>query len=467
MDQTTSSEDICENDLLEDPTETCKIEDEMETDVKSDNVDNFSSAIAVMQQNMAQFQHAISAMTDACQSIVSSKRSMKDDDVTVVKRLKMSDNQGDHSHSIKPAEVDELMSSSGAPDGSLSESDEGDFLDEIDVALENTEAVGPPLVSDKLAKIGNKCFSGMLAFDQLKSKHEHYLRPKNCDSLVLPATNPEIRALADTLMKKRDQRLQFLQKDLITAATAIAQVTDTLIGAHKSKGKSSLPLKEMVTQLTDAMSLIGHTTYGLSMRRRDTYAPVLKREFSALLSPEIPVTQHLFGDDLPKTLTELKKANSINHDLKYAPKYYQPYPAKKGFHTKNSSAFFSQTSLTKTTVEPESSQKERSIVQKVKATSEVSAHNKHFPFKNDDNKKDEFQNTHIDFIHRVLQHSSTQLETFRAGRLCDFYDQWTNITKDPEILRIIKGCEIHFDEFAVSNHTSLQSQFFSRGNYGY
>ena len=240
MDQATSSEDVCENDLLEDPTETCKFEDEMETDAKSDNVDNFSSAIAVMQQNMAQFQHAISAMADACQSIVSSKRSMKDDDVTVVKRLKMSDNQGDHSHSIKPAEVDELMSSSGAPDGSLSESDKGDFLDEIDVALENTEAVGPPLVSDKLAKIGNKCFSGMLAFDQLKSKHEHYLRPKNCDSLVLPATNPEIRALADTLMKKRDQRLQFLQKDLITAATAIAQVEINLhlhVFTQKRKNK--------------------------------------------------------------------------------------------------------------------------------------------------------------------------------------------------------------------------------------
>ena len=114
--------------------------------------------------------------------------------------------------------------------------------------------------------------------------------------------------------------------------------------------------------------------------------------------------------------------------------------SQKGTSHQKAACVFPQTSLTKTTVEPESSQTERSIVQKVKATSKVTAHKEQFPFKNYDNKKDEFQNKHIAFIHLVLQHSSTLFETFRAGRLSHFYDQWKNITKDPEILRIIKGC---------------------------
>ena len=114
------------------------------------------------------------------------------------------------------------------------------------------------------------------------------MTPNNCESVRVPRCNDEVWALCDKYIKKKDNRLTNIQRALVSASTAVARVTDQLMKSLTSKGKQPLPLKDMVTSLTDAVSLMGHASHQTSLRRRDNMVPILKRDYAALKSPNVP-----------------------------------------------------------------------------------------------------------------------------------------------------------------------------------
>ena len=135
-------------------------------------------------------------------------------------------------------------------------------------------------------------------------------------------------------MRKKDNRLSNIQRALVGATTAVARVADELMKGLTSKGKKPLPLKDMVSNLTDAVALMGHASNQTSMRRRDNMVPILKRDYAALKSPNVPVTSLLFGDDLPKTVKDLKQTYTMGKDIsgynknKAVSKNYQRQPER-------------------------------------------------------------------------------------------------------------------------------------------
>jgi hypothetical protein len=163
------------------------------------------------------------------------------------------------------------------------------------------------------AEIINKRFTEPTAIELVKEKQVKYLKPGNCKALVLavPQINAEIRRKLSKELKTQDQNISYCQKDLIKAATAVAEATQE-VNKLKALGKDER--EPVIRKLTDALGLLGHSNFSLSMRRRDLIKPGLKRKYAALASDTVPLTSNLFGDDIEKTLKKIGRADDVGRD---------------------------------------------------------------------------------------------------------------------------------------------------------
>ncbi|XP_063622385.1 uncharacterized protein LOC134794504 [Cydia splendana] len=85
-----------------------------------------------------------------------------------------------------------------------------------------------------------------------ESLTKEYLIPNNCDLLMAPTLNPEVRvALPDPLVK-RDTSLLYKQKQLGIALSALASVTEMVLANETSKQKLLKPLSDACRILCDS-----------------------------------------------------------------------------------------------------------------------------------------------------------------------------------------------------------------------
>ena len=49
-----------------------------------------------------------------------------------------------------------------------------------------------------------------------------------------------------------------------------------------------------------------------------------------------------------------------------------------------------------------------------------------------------------EYVHKIMPILRNSVETFKAGRLTEYYDAWSNLTRDKQILNTVKGLEIEF-----------------------
>ncbi|CAB4015392.1 Hypothetical predicted protein [Paramuricea clavata] len=202
--------------------------------------------------------------------------------------------------------------------------DESDkLLQEIEEEYNSEDKTGPD-VNVHLANLVNKRFAGKLKEAKLKEKCELYIRPGNCDKLKVPLVNPELWGKLGPPVKTQDLRIANVQQTIVKATVALTEATERI-----TKVKGNIEGKQqIITSLTDSLALLGHATYDLSLRRRDIMRPSINRELRALCSPQIPVTEFLFGDDVQNSLKTITECNKIasstvkqGSDYKHKPTY--------------------------------------------------------------------------------------------------------------------------------------------------
>ena len=166
-------------------------------------------------------------------------------------------------------------------------------------------------VWDKLAKLINKRWSEKLNSDKLSEKLKKHSRPRNLGRLVAPRVNPEIWANISHTAKRVNLRSANTENIISKVGTITAKFTDNLLKASE-KDAQKINLDEMVGFHTDALALLGHTQYELSLKRREAIRPSLKKEYAALCSQNVPVTSLLFENDLQQQLNNIKASNKIS-----------------------------------------------------------------------------------------------------------------------------------------------------------
>ena len=72
-----------------------------------------------------------------------------------------------------------------------------------------------------------------------------------------------------------------IQKTVIKATVALTEAAEHIT---KFKGKLDNRAK-IITSLTDAMALLGHASYDMSLRRRDAMRPSINKELRSLCKP--------------------------------------------------------------------------------------------------------------------------------------------------------------------------------------
>ena len=291
-----------------------------------------STLIAVLNSMKA----SIDSGNSLLQELVSHKRSSPDDEPKTSKRRKsctasqkanaMSSDEDENDASEKAntqhhhdaSEVDALSLFGGADideidDTILEDMEDGDsdnasLLSAISSFLSCSQDTGPPIASG-LAELVNGKFNAEYSVEKKKEILQKYKKPSNCDNVLVPKVNEEIWGKLPANAKRSDIRTSALQDTLVKVSSAIICTTDKLL-EHREK-KTIPTYKALINPLLDSVALLGHVCTELSYKRRDALKPFLHQDFRSACARSRKPGKLLFGNDLAKTLQELKTTNKI------------------------------------------------------------------------------------------------------------------------------------------------------------
>ena len=128
---------------------------------------------------------------------------------------------------------------------------------------------------------------------------QKYEQLENCDKVFVPRVNQEIWAQLSSQAKHNDLWLASVQKALVKIGAILAQCADKLMTTcleHTNGGKMSHEdMNSLLGLQIDALAILGHANYGISLRRCEVTKPTLNREYGTLCSSQNLVTSLLFG----------------------------------------------------------------------------------------------------------------------------------------------------------------------------
>ncbi|XP_068752154.1 uncharacterized protein [Montipora capricornis] len=267
------------------------------------------------------------------QELVSHKRSSPDDKIPTSKRRKfcsasqkanaMSSDEDEtdaseeantqHHHDTSAA--DALSLSGGGDIDDIEDtiledgdSDNASLLSAISSSLSCSQDTGRPIASG-LAELVNGKFNAEYSVEKRKEILQKYKKPSNCDNVLVPKVNEEIWSKLPANAKRSDIRTSALQDTPFKVSSAIICTSDKLL-EHREK-KTITSYKALINPLLDSVALLGHVCTELSYKRRDALKPFLHQDFRPACARSRKPGKLLFGNDLAKTLQELKTTNKL------------------------------------------------------------------------------------------------------------------------------------------------------------
>ena len=182
------------------------------------------------------------------------------------------------------------------------------WLEQFEADFVNEEVRTPP-VSGKLAHPINKILSKKFDDDKIKSKMDSFPAPENVQGLMTPKVNPEVWGKLKTETRSRDVKLQKVQTRLIRGMTAMVMVGEKITVAQREN--KQIDLHDCLKLTLNAVALVANGSYEVSLRRREYIRPDLNSSYRDLWSNNTPITDTLFGDDLPKVVKEINETNRM------------------------------------------------------------------------------------------------------------------------------------------------------------
>ena len=176
------------------------------------------------------------------------------------------------------------------------------LLDKLSRNMKSKENLARP-VNASLAEIVNDLLSNGVSEDTVQEQKEKYCRPENCEFLKVPKVNEEIWQHALDAIRSKDLKLQNIQKNVLSSLTVIVQLMDkTMTAIDKNIAVSRT---ELLDGCSDAVSLLASASQEINVRRKELWRPELEESYKGLCTHNKPVTNWLFGDNLPQKVKEM------------------------------------------------------------------------------------------------------------------------------------------------------------------
>ena len=137
---------------------------------------------------------------------------------------------------------------------------------------------------------------------------DNQVRPSNCENAKPPRVNSGIWRQLKKYTKKRDIRVFKLQQALDKGIYPIVRIIDMAMSLKNLDGEHCKQVKKLALE---AMSLLTHVHSELNVHRRLLMKADIGKVYAPLCSPDVPVTDFLFGDDLQKQLKDIGDQNKI------------------------------------------------------------------------------------------------------------------------------------------------------------
>ena len=156
---------------------------------------------------------------------------------------------------------------------------EQDIIDNLTQALKSKPKKSPP-IDDKIASFVDDILTGDLFADIAREKGEKYPPPENCKHLQAVTINEEIWDLMSRKNKSIDLAFQKVQEPLVEGLSALAILSDCIVKDVQSSKTTNT--REVLTQVMDAIAILGNANWRLNMKRREIIKPELNPPYTRL-----------------------------------------------------------------------------------------------------------------------------------------------------------------------------------------
>ena len=134
-----------------------------------------------------------------------------------------------------------------------------------------------------------------------------YKRPVNCEYLTKVCVNQAVWDNLGPSVHSQDVQMQKVEMYLFKGMCALTRMINKLVDQIPL-----LPLgNDTLQEATYVFAMFANANTELNHRRRDLVKPDLHNDYKHLCSSSIPITDQLFGDDLPKQVKDLTEVNLI------------------------------------------------------------------------------------------------------------------------------------------------------------
>ena len=213
--------------------------------------------------------------------------------------------KADKPESSKAAEANKDKPQSKAADNKSESKAADSLLQQIQAEISVGDDVGGD-INPELAKIILNLWSAKLPAEKLKTRLTKFLKPKNCDSMLVPKCNSIIWSnKLDLTAKNLDMEVQKCLRIILKAIFGLVDITSMLLSDQVETSNSDLTVKAI-----DVIAILCNASQELNQHRRELIKPKLG-ELKGLASNVALDSPELFGseEDLNKKITKLTSAN--------------------------------------------------------------------------------------------------------------------------------------------------------------
>ncbi|XP_060807715.1 uncharacterized protein LOC132903429 [Amyelois transitella] len=184
-----------------------------------------------------------------------------------------------------------------------------DILGIFGEAPKEEVALGKPIHRD-IASRWNDILAKGLTKEIKNNLIQGHLTPSNCELLIAPALNQEVKAALPEGLVKRDMAILQRQKDVGVAISALATATELVISNVNAESKQSI-----LKPISDACRILCDIHHSQTRLRRNYVINSINTELKETLL-ETSRDKYLFGENLTDKLKTAKTIQRSGETLK-------------------------------------------------------------------------------------------------------------------------------------------------------